>query len=124
MLSQNQMVSVKTAIEATYIDSCDIVESHKILGADKTTGFHEVTMFQDVPCKLSFKNITKANQQSGAVSITQIAKVFLSPDVNLLSGSKVIVTQNGLTTNYKSSGKPARYESHQEVMLELFEGWA
>ena len=124
MLSENQMVSLKNAIASTFIGSCCIIESHKAVNQDKSTGFHEVMVAENVPCKLSFKNITKANQQNGAVSITQISKIFLSGDVKVLSGSKVIVTQYGLTTIYKSSGKPAFYGAHQEVMLELFEGWA
>ena len=38
--------------------------------------------------------------------------------------NRVIVTQNGETTEYKNSGKPAIYSSHQEIILELFDGWA
>ena len=31
---------------------------------------------------------------------------------------------NEVTMDYKNTGKPAVYDSHQEISLELFEGWA
>jgi hypothetical protein len=39
-------------------------------------------------------------------------------------GSKLTITQNDMTTEYQSSGKPAFYSTHQEIVLELFKGWA
>ena len=50
-------------------------------------------------------------------------KLFISPDVLIKAGSKIIVTQHGRTTEYSNSGVPAVYPTHQEIMLTLFEGW-
>ena len=54
----------------------------------------------------------------------QTIKLYIYPDINIKNGSKIIVTQNGKKQEYKNSGEPARYETHQEIMLELFKGWA
>jgi len=44
--------------------------------------------------------------------------------VDIPEGSKITVTQNGVTHDYERSGKPAVYSCHQEVPLELFKEWA
>lgn len=51
-------------------------------------------------------------------------KLFISPDVAIKAGSKIIVTQHGRTTEYSNSGVPAVYPTHQEIMLTLFNGGA
>ncbi len=117
------MVAIRKAIETTYIGSCDITQQFKINNPDKTTGFEKKTIFKNQPCKLSFKKIVSANQGDVATSVTQGAKVFISPDITISPGSQFTITQNGVTTDYKSSGEPAIYSTHQEIELELFKGW-
>ena len=51
-------------------------------------------------------------------------KLFISPEVEIKPGSKIVVTQNGVTTEFSNSGKPAIYTNHQEIMLKLFEDYA
>lgn len=57
-------------------------------------------------------------------TVSQSVKLFISPDIVIKAGSKIIVTQHGRTTEYSNSGVPAVYPTHQEIMLTLFEGWA
>ncbi len=52
-------------------------------------------------------------------SISQTIKLFINPDVVIAPGSKITVTQSGETEVFKASGKPAKYDTHQEVILEL-----
>lgn len=63
-------------------------------------------------------------QSDTGAAISQGTKLFTVPEIQIKPGSKIIVTQNGVTTVYSSSGVPAVYPTHQEVILELFEGWA
>lgn len=61
--------------------------------------------------------------------MTQQVKLFLSSQIKVNAGSKLIVTQKydsreDLVTEFSSSGVPAVYSSHQEISLELFERWA
>ena len=78
----------------------------------------------DLPCRLSFKTINSTNQTDTGAAVTQTVKVFLAPEIKVKPGSKLTITQNDVTTEYKASGKPAFYSTHQEIVLELFEGWA
>lgn len=50
--------------------------------------------------------------------------MFVSPDVTIKPGSMLTVAQNGVTTEYTSSGVPAVYPTHQEIILELSDKWA
>ena len=76
------------------------------------------------PCKLSFETVKAAQTDDIAPVVAQSVKVFLSPELIIKPGSKLIITQNGITTDYMASGQPARYQTHQELGLVLFRGWA
>lgn len=77
----------------------------------------------DQPCRLSFSSSPSATNGDVA-EINQTVKLFFSPEIKVKEGSKITVTQNGVTTAYKQSGTPAHYPTHQEILLELFKGWA
>lgn len=124
MLSENQVVMVRKAIEMTYTGKCTIIEHKKVTKTNKSTGFEDDEVLTDQPCKLSFEKVTSNNQGETAAMLVQTAKVLISPEIQIKPGSKLIITQNGITTEYKSSGEPARYATHQEIVLELFKGWS
>lgn len=121
MLSKNAMVKVRKALESLYDGKCTITEQQKAKNTNKTTSFIDVVVLEDVPCRLSFSTVTNANQTDTAASVVQTTKVFLAPEITVKPGSKLSVTQNGVTTEYKASGKPAFYSTHQEISVELFE---
>ena len=125
MLPKNQMVKARKAIESLYNGTCTITEYKKIQKANKSTGFSEVVVVENQPCRLSFKTVNSATQtESGASALTQTVKVFLAPEINVKPGSKLSITQNQVVTDYQSSGQPAHYSTHQEIILELFKGWS
>ena len=124
MLQKTQMVRVRKALESSYNGKCQITEHRKIKKANKSTAFEEFVVLENQPCRLSFKTVTNASTGTTASATTQIVKLFLAPEIKVKAGSKITVTQNGVTTDYKSSGQPAIYTNHQEIILELFDGWA
>lgn len=124
MLSKNKMVKARKAIESLYDGKCTITEHQKVQKENKSTGFQDVIVQEEIPCRLSFKTVNNTNQTETAASIVQITKVFLAAEIQVKPGSKLTITQNGVTTDYKSSGEPAFYSTHQEIVLELFKGWA
>lgn len=125
MLSQTKMVKARKAIESLYDGKCTITEHQKVKKENKSTGFKDVVVREDIPCRLSFKTINTTNQTDTAASaVVQITKVFLAPEIQVKPGSKLTITQNDVTTEYQFSGKPALYSTHQEIVLELFKGWA
>lgn len=115
---------VRKAIEKTYTGKCTITEYQPYKKENKSTGNKEVDVLEDQPCKLSFEKITNINQGEAAASVIQIAKVMLAPEIKIKPGSKLTITQNGVTTEYSNSGEPAIYNTHQEIILELFKGWS
>lgn len=125
MLSKNQVVKARKAIESMYDGTCAIIERQKVKLPNKSTGFMDIVVLEDIPCRLSFKTITNTNQtETGVSAVVQVTKVFIAPEIQVKPGSKLTITQNDVTTEYKSSGQPAIYTTHQEIELELFERWA
>lgn len=108
-----------------YTGRCTVYEQQPV--EDPDTGITEmepVAVLIDQPCRLSFKTITTTSPADGAATVTQAVKLLIAPEVNMKPGSQITVTQNGVTADYESSGQPAVYSEHQEIVLELFRGWA
>lgn len=104
-------------IEKLYIDSCSIYEYQNVV-KNYITNKEEVLVHENVPCKITHKTITSAS--SGVFSgISLTSKLIINPEIVIKPGSKILVTRDGVTTAYKSSGQPARYTNHQEIILEL-----
>lgn len=117
------MVKVRKAIESMYKHTCTITEHQKFIKENKSTGFKDVVVLENQRCRLSYKTVNNANQTETASSIMQSIKLFIAPEINVKPGSKLTITHNGITTDFKNSGKPAIYDTHQEIILELFNGW-
>ncbi|HBF5864963.1 TPA: hypothetical protein KOR80_001587 [Clostridioides difficile] len=117
------MVSkTRKAIEMLYRDKCTIVEYQPIKDpVTKRTNNKEVIVLENQPCKLSYKNIVSATE--GKLSkLEQTIKLFISPNISVKAGSKLIITnQNNITKEYVRSGESAIYPNHQEIVLELLE---
>lgn len=116
--------AARKAIERTYNGLVTVTDHQKVKDEiTKLTEYKDVTVLENQPCKLSFERITTAIQSESSASVTQTTKLFLSPDIVIKPGSKLTVTQVGVTNDYICSGVPAVYPTHQEIMLELFERW-
>lgn len=118
--------AARKAIESTYSGVCTVIERRDV--RDERTKItrknEEVPVVENQPCKLSFEKLNAVVQADTAAKLTQGTKLFIAPEIKIKPGSKIIVEQNGTTTEYSASGEPAVYFSHSEYMLELFKGWA
>lgn len=94
---------------------------------DKRTGRTEpverVTA-SELPCRISFATVKSTEPDEEAARVAQTVTLYIDPSVVIPEGSKITVTQNQVTADYERSGKGAVYTDHQEVPLELWEGWA
>lgn len=116
------MVNTRKSIEKLYHDICNIYEYQKSKEPKtKRTIFVPILIHENIKCRISFKNITSANQTTGEAEIKQVTVLFISPDIIVKPNSKIDVVRNGKTTEYQNSGKPAVYSSHQEIILNLYE---
>ena len=123
MLPKNAVVKVRKALEKGYIGTFTVTEHQKVRKPNKTTGFSDVDVIVDQPCRLSFSS-SPSSSDGDVAKINQTVKLFFAPEINVKEGSKITVTQNGITTEYKQSGVPAVHDTHKEIILELFKGWA
>lgn len=117
--------AARKAQEAMYTGRMTVYEHRKVTD-EKThlTDFKDVAVLKDIPCKLSFQSKQAAADTAAAIAVSQTIKLFVAPDISINPGSKITVTQNGVTKDYTYSGVPAVYVTHQEIVLELFERWA
>lgn len=84
----------------------------------------ERVAMEEVPCRVSYRSVSPAAPEEEAAQAGQGVTLYIDPAVDIPEGSKVTVTQNGVTRDYARSGKTAVYSCHQEVPLEVFRGWA
>lgn len=118
------MRDYRKAIEKLYIGSMTVIEYQDVKMLNHSTQSQEVTVLEDVPCRVSFSSLPNAVESSTAASISQQIEVFCAPEWAIKAGSKLVITQNNVTTEYKASGVPAMHEGHQEINVILFDGWA
>ena len=115
------VIKARKYIEAMYEDKCQVFYREKKRQANGSVGFEEVEVYKDLACRLSFRNFPPTSPNPNLASnLGQITLLIISPDIKIKPGSKILV--NGVA--YKASGQPAIYNTHQEIMLDLFEGWA
>jgi hypothetical protein len=116
----------RAAIEFLYEDVCTITVTTYIKDPISKAGTpHERVVAEDQPCRLSFSSVTVPKEEDASAVITQAAKLFIAPEVEVPPGSKVTVTRvNGIIRHYKMSGLPASYLSQQAIPLVADEGRA
>lgn len=115
----------RNAIMKLWDGLCDVFTVTAV--KDKDTGRTvqtETVLFRNEPCRVSYSSIASASPQSEAADVRQIIKLFISKDVKIPEGAKLVITQEGRTEKYRRAGKPAVYSVHQEIMLELVKEWA
>ena len=114
------MIVARNAIESRYQGLCTILEKKKVKDeTTKATTLMDMAVLNNQPCRLSYSSSGAANQTDTVSNIEQAIKLFIAPEIKIIPGSKLRITQNGVAADYISSGIPAVYETHQEVCLEL-----
>lgn len=114
---------VREIIESQYDSECDVIEL-KSKVVNNLTKTIEETVLNKQKCRISFEDIYVNTETDTESKKNQKIKLFIAPEILIKPGSKIVVTGRGRTTTYKNSGEPAVYETHQEIMLELWKGWA
>ena len=122
---QKARQAAKKVIESMHYDGICTVTEHKKVTDDNTkiTGYQDVVVLENQPCHLVFKTVNSAAQTESAAAVEQTTELLISPDIIIIPGSKITVTQEGVTTDYTYSGVPAVYATHQQIVLELFKEW-
>ena len=123
MLSKIQVVKHRKAIELLYDGLCTITGMQEVIKENGATGFEQIEICTDQPCRLSFG--TSRTQTGEAATETALeSKLFLAPEIVVPAGCRVTVKQNNSTWEYKLSSTPAVYATHQEIVFSLKDRWA
>lgn len=117
-----QISKAKQAIQMLHFDRCTIygIQSYKDPVSKEIIEKDDDVIYSDVPCKLSYKTITQADNDGISSAVNQVVKLSLDNELVIKPGSKIVVTRNGRTTAYQNSGAPAVGINHQVITLELF----
>ena len=115
------------ALRRLWVGECTVCVRSALPDTDPVTGRtmwqEEAVVFKE-RCRLSYDRLSETQPDSGAARVVQTVKLFVDPSVVIPPGSKIMVTQHGVTRFFAQSGEPAVYTYHKEVPLVLFEGWA
>lgn len=123
MFSEIALVARKE-FEKTYDSECDIYENKEVTKKNKATSYEEVKTYEKQACRLSYSSKTPASPTDNTSNISMTIKLFISPDIKIKPGSKIVVTNNKGQGTFKSSGISAIYDTHQEIVLESCEEYA
>ena len=123
MLSTLQVVKRRKVIETMYDGECTITVNEEYTKENGASGFRPTMLCEKQPCRLSFVSAGTKMGETGAEK-THEAKLFLSPDITVPAGSRITVTQNNVTREYKLSTIPAIYSTHQEIVFSTEDRWA
>lgn len=125
VISDKNVLKAKKAVEKAYDGVCSVVEYQAVTDEESGITYHnEVTVGENIPCKLSFELNYPSEQTDTASEISQRAKLFVSPEINIKNGSKIIVRQFGKTAEYCCCGETAVYPTHREIRVSPFVKWA
>ena len=110
----------RRGIETLYEDTCTVISFASVRGEDGISRPEEKILYEALPCRLSFSSLPAASEGMPPGQ-SQSVKLFLAPEAEIPPGCRIDVTRMGRTVQYKSSGPPARYPTHQEISLSLYE---
>ena len=119
------LTAYKKAVQSLWDGKAAITVREGVLNeANGRTEQVERVTASDLLCRISYTTVKTTEPSEEAAKVVQSVTLYIDPSVDIPEGSKITVTQNKVTRDYERSGTPAVYTVHQEVPLELWEGWA
>ena len=106
------------AIQSLLKDTCNILikKSYKVEGVTK---YRDKTLYEEIPCRLSYNGAVVASEGSEITQVKQIITLFLALDVEIPAGAKIVVTHGGRTVTYKQSSETRVHTNHLEATLDV-----
>ncbi len=85
------------------------------------SGLKEKTVYEDIPCRLSFSNAQVLKEDKVMADENQMT-LFTGPEIDIKANSKITVKQNGYTYTITNANKKS-YASHNEYSCTEFLRW-
>lgn len=120
MLQKTALVRQK-AFEKLFDGVCTITVKEEYTRENGSTALRDSVTVTNEPCRLSHASSPVASDNGVVTLANQTVKLFISPTVTIPEGSKVTVTQYGITKTYKRSGMPVVRDAIQSVELEVLD---
>lgn len=118
----------RQTLEMLWLDRCDVIVSEAYRQENGATAMQDRLLHGDIPCKLSFFQSNASNNaadlQGPAAPVQQLAKLIMSPEIEVPPGSRIRVMRQGRALHFKATGQPMVFFSHQEILMEAEEAWA
>lgn len=111
-------------IEKMYTYKCDIIVKEKVVNDNFETTFKDKELYKNVKCKLSYNSVLSAEKSVNKTLVFSNVKLFINPDIEIPSGSRIRLKQNGKVEYYNYTGEVALFFTHQELSLELEKQYA
>lgn len=73
--------------------------------------------YTDVPCYLKRSQVRPADSDGMKSNIDYDLKIMCAPGIDIGSGSRIVVNQDGMTREFKYTGEAFKYPTHQEIMI-------
>ena len=111
-------------------DACTIQITKEVKDLDGISSKVWINLCENEPCKLSFYDdhtrIDSSRRSPNALPLFQQTRLFIRPDLVIPEGSRItIVThKNNRTLYFETSGVPALFTNHQEILIEGVKEWA
>lgn len=116
------MRNIKKHIESLWKYNADVYVYRKVKNLEtKITKDMEELVYEDVPCRISFKNSSNILEEINVPTAQFIAKLICSNKYDIKAGSKIVVRMLGSVKIFRSS-IPMFYTYHQEIELQEYKG--
>lgn len=114
------MLNERDVLESTYFDTATIERLGDVEQPSGETKQDYAPVYRNVPCALSQADRSELNviQSNDMLNVTKDRhKLFISPDIQVTKGDKIIVTQQSGPVTIGYASKPFYYLTHYEVEL-------
>ena len=123
MLSPNEVVNAKKAIERLYDRKCTIYENRPYQKPNGMTGEAWEIVEEDIPCRISFSQLSAAEKTDTVSRTHQEIKLLIFPEIAIKAGSRILVKKDSWQDCFVAAGIAAHYDTHQEVPLLAGQRW-
>lgn len=104
----------KKAVQSLWVGKATITVLDGVLNpANGRTEPQERILAADIRCRISHKSVVSTEPNEEAAQVAQSVVLYIDPSVDIPEGSKITVTQNGMTRDYERSGKSAVYKAER-----------
>ena len=122
MQKDRVVAAYRKAIESLYTGLLTaVVRETSRDSATKVSGLREKTVYEDIPCRLSFSTAENL-QEEKAMASENIITLFTSPEIDIKTNSKIKVRQNAYTYTLTNANKKS-FATHNEYTCKELVRW-